>query len=182
MPVKATKEDFITNMGGVDPLTSYDILMNKCAWGNMNDPHVYVDPESFSNQSRPKTNMIRTAQSLIGIGKEKEAIQLMDKYFELFPDARFSYDMYTIPFAEMYYKAGETAKANRILERIARIYSQNLDYYYMFRGKVREYYTKDIEQALGILRRMNYIANENKQTRLAADLDKMFQEELKKYQ
>jgi hypothetical protein len=182
MPVKATNEDFITNMGGVDPLTSYDLLMNKFAWGNLNDPHVYVDPESQNNQARPKTNMLRTAQSLIAIGKNKEAIKLMDKYFELFPDSKFSYDMYTMPFAEMYYKVGETAKANKIMVRLSQIYSQNLDYYYMFKGKVREYYTKDIEQALGVLRRMNYIAQEHKQDKLSADLEKLFQQELKKYQ
>jgi hypothetical protein len=182
MPVKATKEDFIKNMGGVDPLTSYDLLMNKFAWGNLNDPHVYVDPESLNNQARPKTNMLRTVQSLIGIGKNKEAINLMDKYFELFPDSKFPYDMYTMPFAEMYYKVGETAKANKIMERIGRIYAQNLDYYFMFKGQRREYFTKDIEQSLGVLRRMNYIAMENKQTKLATYVDKLFQEELKKYQ
>jgi hypothetical protein len=182
MPVKATKEDFIPNMGGVDPITSYDLLMNKFAWGNLNDPHVYVDPESLNNQARPKTNMLRTAQALIEIGKNKEAVKLMDKYFELFPDSKFSYNMYTIPFAENYYKVGETAKANKIMVRISQIYSQNLDYYYMFKGKRRDYYSGDIEQALGVLRRMNYIAQENKQAKLAADLDRLFQQELKKYQ
>ncbi len=105
LPVKATREDYIPNMGGVDPLTSYDLLMNKFAWGNMNDPHVYVDPESLSNQSVPKTNMYRTAQSLINIRRYDDAIKLMDKYFELFPDSKYTYDMYTIPFAELYYRA-----------------------------------------------------------------------------
>jgi len=182
MPVKATKEDFIANMGGVDPITSYELLMNKFAWGNLNDPHVYVDPESLNNQARPKANMLRTTQALIEIGKNQEAVKLMDKYFELFPDSKFSYDMYTIPFAENYYKVGEPAKANKILERISQIYSQNLDYYYMFKGKRREYYSRDVEQALGVLRRMNYIAQEHKQAKLAADLDRLFQQELKKYQ
>jgi siroheme synthase (precorrin-2 oxidase/ferrochelatase) len=90
--------------------------------------------------------------------------------------------MFTMPFAENYYKVGETAKANMIMERIGQIYSQNLDYYFMFKGKRRDYYTRDIEQALGVLRRMNYIAKENKQDKLAADLDRLFQQELKKYQ
>ena len=109
-------------MGGVDPVTSYDLLMNKCAWGNLNDPHVYVDPESLNNQARPKTNMLRTTQALIGMGKNKEAIKLMDKYFELFPDSKIPYDLYTMPFAEMYYKVGETAKANKIMVRLGEIY------------------------------------------------------------
>ncbi|MCX6247459.1 MAG: DUF2723 domain-containing protein [Bacteroidetes bacterium] len=182
MPVKASNDDYIPNMGGVDPLTSYDLLMNKFAWGNLNDPHVYLDPESLNNQARPKTNMLRTTQALIEMGRKKEALKLMDKYFELFPDSRFTYDMYTMPFAEMYYKLGDTAKANKILVRLGEIYSQNLDYYYMFKGDKREYYSKDIEQALGILRRLNYVAEEHKQVKLASKMDALFQQELKKYQ
>jgi len=181
MPVKASKEDYILNMGGVDPLTSYDLLMNKFAWGNMNDPHVYVDPESLSNQARPKTNMFRTAQALIGLGKNNEAVKLLDKYFVLFPDSKFCYDMYTIPFAEMYYKTGEVAKANKIVERVGAIYTQNLDYYYTFKGEVRGYYSSDVEQALGVLRRLNNLARENKQVKLAEDLDRLFHKELNKY-
>jgi len=181
LPVKATREDYIPNMGGVDPLTSYDLLMNKFAWGNMNDPHVYVDPESLSNQSVPKTNMYRTAQSLINIRRYDDAIKLMDKYFELFPDSKYTYDMYTIPFAGLYYRAGEPVKANNIMARISQIYSQNLDYYYTFKGSVKEYYSGDIELALGILRRMYNIAVENNQEKLAKDLDILFHKELKKY-
>jgi outer membrane protein assembly factor BamD (BamD/ComL family) len=148
----------------------------------MNDPHVYVDPESLSEQSTPKNNMYRTALSLINIGKYDEAIRLMDKYFILFPGSKYPYDMFTIPYAELYYKAGEPAKANRILERIGQIYSQNLDYYYTFKGRWRDYYSDDIQQALGVLRRLYHLAHDNKQTILANDLDGLFHKELKKYQ
>ena len=181
MPVKAAREDYIPNMGGVDPLTSYDLLMNRFAWGNMNDPHVYVDPESLSNQVRPKSNMYRTAQSLVNIRRYDEAIRLMDKYFVLFPDAKYPYDMFTLPFAELYYRAGEPAKANKIMTRVSQIYSQNLDYYYTFNGRVKGYYTGDIDQALGILRRIFNIAMENHQLILANDIDILFRKELKKY-
>jgi hypothetical protein len=182
MPVKAAKEDYISGMGGVDAVTSYDLFMNKFAWGNMNDPHVYVDPESLSNQSRPKTNMYRTAQALINMGRNNEAIKLMDKYFELFPDDKYSYDMFTIPFAELYYKVGQPDKANKILMRITRIYSQNLDFYYSSTGRVREYYSKDVEMALGTLRRMNTVAVEYKQDKLADEINIAFKNELKKFQ
>jgi tetratricopeptide (TPR) repeat protein len=90
--------------------------------------------------------------------------------------------MYNIPFAEMYYKTGQAEKANRMLERLCEIYGQNLDYYYTFKGKYRDYYKKDIEQALGMLRRMNYLAKENKQDKLAAEADSLFNQKLKLYQ
>jgi tetratricopeptide (TPR) repeat protein len=126
--------------------------------------------------------MYRTAQSLMNIGKYNEAIKLMDKYFILFPGSKYPYNMYTLPFAELYYKAGEPAKANKIMERISQIYAQNLEYYYTFSGRWREYYSDDIEQALGVLRRTYNLARENNQPKLEDDLDRLFHKELKKYQ
>jgi hypothetical protein len=181
MPVKARKQDFIPNMGGVDAITSYDILMNKCAWGNLNDPHVYVDPESLNNAGRPKTNILRTAEALIDMGRKTEATRLMDVYFEKFPENKFVYDIYNVPFAEMYYKVGEPAKANKIMERLCVIYGQNLDYYYTFKGKYKDYFSKDVEQALGIIKRMNYVAKENNQDKLAARIDSLFNIKIKSY-
>jgi tetratricopeptide (TPR) repeat protein len=182
MPVKANPGDYINGMGGVDPLTSYDIMMNKCKWGNLNDPHVYVDPESLNNSVRPKTNVLRTAQALIEMGKKKEAVTLMDEYFKYFPESKIPYDMYNLPFAELYMKAGQTQKGVVLLERIAEIYSQNLDYYFSFTGKNKDYYQEDIQTALGLLKRMNSIASQNQQPKLAAKLDSLFNLKVKSYQ
>jgi hypothetical protein len=182
MPVKAEPNDYIQGMGGVDPITSYDILTNKCAWGNLNDPHVYVDPESLNNSVRPKTNILRTAQSLMDIGKKKDAVILMDQYFKYFPDSKIPYDMYVLPFAELYFKAGENKKAIDLVERISQICTQNLDYYFSFSGNNKEYYQEDIQTSLGMLKRMNSIASQNKQQKLAAKLDSLFNHEVKRYQ
>jgi hypothetical protein len=182
MPVKAMPNDYIQGMGGVDPTTSYDILMNKCAWGNLNDPHVYVDPESLNNSVRPKTNILRTAQSLMDQGKNKEAATLMDQYFKYFPDSKISYDMYVLPFAELYFKAGENKKAIALIERISQIYSENLDYYFSFSGKNKDYYQEDIQTALGMIKRMNTIASQNHQEKLAAKMDSLFNQKVKSYQ
>ena len=182
MPVKANPGDYINGMGGVDPVTSYDILMNKCKWGNLNDPHVYVDPESLNNSVRPKTNMLRTAQSLIEIGKKKEAVKIMDEYFKYFPDSKIPYDMYNMPFAELYFKTGETKKGVALIEGLAKIYEQNLDYYFSFKGKNKDYYQEDIQTALGLIKRMNVIASQNQQTKLAAKMDSLFNLKVKSYQ
>jgi tetratricopeptide (TPR) repeat protein len=182
MPVKALSNDYIPGMGGVDANTSYDILMNKCAWGNLNDPHVYVDPESLNNSVRPKTNILRTAQSLMDLGKKKDAILLMDQYFKYFPDSKIPYDMYVLPFAELYFKAGENKRATELIERISQIYSQNLDYYFSFSGKNKDYYQEDIQTALGMIKRMNSIATQNQQQKLAAKMDSLFNLKVKSYQ
>jgi len=182
MPVKADSADYIPGMAGVDPLTSYDIFQNKCAWGNLNDPHVYVDPESLNNTARPKTNIMRVARALLDMGKNKEAIEVMDTYIRYFPDSKVPYDMYMLPYAEYYYQAGATEKANKLMERLGQMYSQNLDYYYSFPANYREYFDQDIQTALGMIRRMSMVASANQQTQLAAKMDSLFNLKVKSFQ
>ena len=182
MPVKAGPADYIGGMGGVDALTSYDILKNKCAWGNLSDPHVYVDPESLNNSVRPKTNIMRVAQSLQEMGKNKEAIEMMDIYIKNFPDSKVPFDMYMLPYAEIYYKAGAVDKANKLVERVATIYSQNLDYYYSFSPENRQYFDQEVQTALGILKRLSMVASENNQPKLAGKMDTLFNMKIKSFQ
>jgi hypothetical protein len=182
MPVKADPNDYIQSMGGVDALTSYDILKNKCAWGNLNDPHVYVDPESLNNAVRPKTNFMRVAQSLLAQGKNKEAIEMLDIYIKYFPDSKVPYDMYMLPYAEIYYKAGAPDKANKLIARVAEICGQNLDYYYSFTPDNTNYFEQDIQTALGIIKRMSMVASENQQPELAAKIDTLFNMKIKAIQ
>ncbi|MEI7895912.1 MAG: DUF2723 domain-containing protein [bacterium] len=182
MPVKADSNDYIPNMGGVDAITSYNILKNKCAWGNLNDPHTYVDPESLNNAVRPKTNFMRVAQSLEQQGKMKEAVEMLDIYIKYFPDSKVPFDMYMLPYAEIYYKAGATDKANKLLERVADICSENLDYYNSFAPGNTEYFQQDVQTALGIIKRTAMVASQNKQAKLAEKLEAMFNMKIKTIQ
>jgi hypothetical protein len=182
MPVKANPGDYIPGMGGVDAEGSYDILMNKCAYGNLNDPHVYVDPESLNNSVRPKTSILRVAQHFVDAGQKEKAVKIMDRYFEAFPDSKITFDMYIVPFAELYYKAGQPDKANKIITRLTEIYRQNIDFYYSFSGQYKDYFKEDIQTSLGILRRMSQVASENGQKGAASAVDSVFNMELKRFQ
>jgi hypothetical protein len=181
MPVKAGRDEYIPGMGGVDAVTSYDLIRNKFAWGNLSDPHVYIDPESLNNSIRAKTNVLRTSQELIGMRKFNEAILLMDDYFRNFPESKFPFDMFIAPFAEMYYRCGEPSKADRILKKITRIYDENLDYYYSFTPKLKENFQKDIEQSLGTIRHMSMIAERYGRKQLMAEIDSVFNIKIKGY-
>ncbi|MDP1621293.1 MAG: DUF2723 domain-containing protein [Bacteroidales bacterium] len=174
MPVKADPADYIQGMGGVDALTSYDLLKNKFAWGNLNDSHVYVDPESLNNSVRPKTNFMRVAQALQEQGKNKEAIEMLDTYIKYFPDAKVPFDMYMLPYSEIYYQAGAPEKANKLIECVAEICSQNLDYYYSFSPSHAQYFEQDVQTTLGIIKRMSMVASQNNQHELAAHIDSLF--------
>ena len=125
---------------------------------------------------------MRVAKTLIAEGKKEQAIAVMDTYVKNFPDSKVHFDMYMLPYAEFYYEAGATDKANRLMERLAEISSQNLDYYYSFTGAYRQYFEQDIQTALGILRRMSMVASDYHQTQLAAKMDTLFNMKLKSFQ
>jgi hypothetical protein len=181
MPVKAEQEDYIPGMGGVDALNSYDIFMHKSAWGNLNDPHVYVDPESRNNAYRPKTNILRVAQSLIYQGQNKKALDLMDLFFKYFPYPKFALDMDDAIFANLYYKAGETAKANKLVEMISKVYTDQLDYYFTFTGDFAPAYKDDIQQSLEMLHSLQMLASQNKEEKLAKKMEDNFNREANKF-
>ena len=181
MPVPADSADYIKGMGGIDALTSYDILMNKCKWGNLADPHVYIDPESLNNSVRPKTNVMRVAQSLLNMDKKPEAVKLLNSYLTNFPDSKITYDIYMLPCAEAYYKAGDTAQANKIMRRVSEILTQNLDYYMSYDPGYRQYFQGDINTNMGMIRRISLIATDNKQPKLAKEMDDLFNKRIKEY-
>jgi hypothetical protein len=116
------------------------------------------------------------------LGKKKDAVKLMDQYFKYFPDSKVQYDMYVLPYAELYFKGGETKKAVDLIEKVSQIYCQNLDYYFSFSGKNKDYYQDDIQTAFGMLKRMNSIASQNQQPKLAAKMDSLFNQRIKSYQ
>ena len=181
MPVKADPEDYIPGLGGVDALNSYDILMHKSAWGNVNDPHVYIDPETRNNAYRPKTNILRTAQTLIRMGEKKKGLELMDLFFKYFPYQKFSIDMDDAIFANLYYKAGDVERGNKIVNIIAKIYTENLEYYYSFTGNFADAYKEDIQNALEMIHSLQMLASQNNQDKVAKQMENLFNMEAGKF-
>ncbi|HPE57939.1 MAG TPA: DUF2723 domain-containing protein [Bacteroidales bacterium] len=172
MPVKA--DNYINGVGGVDEQKSYDIFMNKCQWGNLADPHVYVDRESARNAVIPKQNFMRTAQAMVDKGENDKAIELLDYCLTQFPDEKFTYDMFMIPFINVYYDAGAPEKANAILERVFEIYTDNINYYNSLDADLQKYYESDYGQALGVIQQLGMMARTNKQDELYQKIDSSF--------
>ncbi|MCB0804868.1 MAG: DUF2723 domain-containing protein [Bacteroidales bacterium] len=176
MPVKA--KNFISGVGGVNEEKTFDLFMNKCQWGNLADPDVYIDRESYRNSIIPKQNFMRTAQAMVKKGENEKAIELLDKCLEEFPDSKITFDMYMIPFIEVYYDAGAPDKANAIAERVFEIYDQNLDYYYRLDNDLVKYFETDYNQALGVLQQLSMMAKSNKQDAFYEKVDSTFRQHL----
>jgi hypothetical protein len=172
MPVKS--QNYIRGLGGVNSEASYDILMNKCKWGNLNDPKVTIDRESSRNVVMPKQNFMRVADGLLKQDKKEEAIALLDRFIEVFPNEQFVFDEYILSVANLYYNADAPEKANVVLETIFKNYVEDIEYYQSLRGNVAAYYHEDYQNAMEIIQRMSMIAMINKQNELSTKMDSVY--------
>ncbi|MCX6272684.1 MAG: DUF2723 domain-containing protein [Bacteroidetes bacterium] len=170
MPVVASER--VQGLGGITTSQpSFDILMNKCKWGNLNDPRVTVDRESYRNVMIPKNNFARLAQKLVGENKKAEAIKVLDRCQEAFPNEKVHYDYYMLPFVEVYYKAGAMDKANKLLGTVSDIIQEDIKYYNSLKPKFAKYFDKEKNTDLAVLRRLSQLATENKQEAAAKKID-----------
>jgi transmembrane protein TMEM260 (protein O-mannosyltransferase) len=176
MPVKA--KEYAPGVGGVDANSTYDILMNKAVWGELNDPSVTVDRESSRNSGIAKQNYLRLARALLSENKKDSAGAVIDKCLEFFPQEKFPYDLYMIPYADVYYEAGQDEKANAIVLALADKYRDDLIYIRSLDAKRARAFDQDMQQAYAILQRLSQMTRTNGQKELSTQMDSIFYQEL----
>ncbi len=169
MPYKAPY--FVKGLGGIHIDKTYDVLMNKARWGNINDPRVTIDRESMRNSLFPRQNFMRLAQALLEENKLDSATSVADRFQEIFPNSKFTYDMYTIPFAEVYYEAGATERANQVVKTIAKNYQAEIVYYDAQTPAIASYYQDNRSLAVSMLQRLSMMARMYEQDTLKEELD-----------
>lgn len=178
MPVRPDNQDFIKGVGSVNADISYDIMMNKCKWGNLNMPGVYVDRESYRNTMIPKQNFARLARKLTLENKMDSAVRVCDYVQQIFPDNKIHFDYYMIQFVDVYFKAGAFEKGNKLANRLMQIYQQNTDYYLSLNPEFRGNYDEDLNEAFGFFNSMKQIAEQYDQKDIVKRVDKFMNERM----
>ena len=174
MPIKSTSQD---NIGGILVDQTYDKLMNKSQWGNLNKPGVSVDRESARNVSIALNGFIRLSRELVSENKLDSAAAIIDKCFEEFPMDKFPPDFFLYPWVEIYYKAGKYDKAIILSRNLVNRFSQEVDYYTSFpNGSV--IFKDDITRSLTLMRMFSQWAEQYKQEDYAKEIESIFQQKL----
>lgn len=129
VPIKnvPSKDGGPMDMGQIDADKMYDIVM-KWDWGNSNG-NIYHDPETRRNSITYRTNLSRLMNQLIEEGKIDKAKNVINLAITKMPLDKFGYYSLVEPFADGYYKVGETAKAHDLLNKLVNKYKENLNYY-----------------------------------------------------
>ncbi|NTW24360.1 MAG: DUF2723 domain-containing protein [Lentimicrobium sp.] len=179
VPVKKPGNE--NSIGHINSAILYDRLMNTFAYGNMEKPGVYLDETNRRMVSNLRTNFGRLAEQLILEGKNKEAAAVCDRCLEIIPDKSVKFDFFLLPFAEVYYKAGETTKGNALLNHLFDLYSEDLNYYFSFKPKQVPQFDFEMQQALAILNRVSIVAGEYKNQQLAEKARTELENQYEKY-
>ncbi len=167
--------------GGVYREGSYDLLVNKANWGNLNQEGVVPDRESVREAQYAQQAYSRLAQSLTNHGQYDSAIIVMDKYVEFFPNDKFPFDLRQYQYPEMYYVCGATEKGDQFLQTIMQNFCDKIEYYGKMKPKFKSYYQEDIEEAMSLLQHWGEVAKRYERTELSQQISDRMTEYLTLY-
>ncbi|TDX14092.1 DUF2723 domain-containing protein [Flavobacterium sp. S87F.05.LMB.W.Kidney.N] len=165
VPVKNTpsKDGGPLDMGQIDADKMYDIVM-KWDWGNNESEKIYHDPETRRNSITYRTNLSRLMNQLIEEGKIDKAKKVINLAITKMPLDKFGYYSLVEPFADGYYKVGETAKAQDLLNKLVQKYKEDLNYYSTLTPSDQTDLAVDIITDIERYRSLLHVMQDNKDT------------------
>lgn len=179
IPVKA--DDYYMGYGGVYREGSYDLLVNKAQWGNLNQDGVVPDRESVRNHEFARLSYVRLAQSLVNHQEYDSAVVVMDKFQEFFPNEKFPYEIRLYQFPEMYYTCGAYEKGDDMMGKLVKNACEKIEYYGNMEPKFFMYYQETIDEQISLLRQMQLTAKKHERTEMREAIDPKMDEYLKRY-
>jgi tetratricopeptide (TPR) repeat protein len=152
--------------GGVNTPVMYDNLMNKFEF-NIRKPGFLVSDDVYRMTVTMRNSFAMLAEALVIENKLDSALQVCDRALELIPDQIVPYNYFNLAIAEAYLRVGEADKGNGILQRIIEIQDEQLEYFFRFDARKREYIAMDIQQAMAILNAVAQLAADNGQKEIS---------------
>lgn len=137
VPVLHPKEPGTVDFGEVNPDIMYDNMMNKFAFGNMEDPDVYLDETNRRLAYNLRNCFGRLASKLSEEGQKEKAIEVLDYCMAKMPEEKFEFNYFIFGVIEGYYKAGADKKARELVDLFADRLDGELAYYSQFTGDDR---------------------------------------------
>ena len=132
VPIQTGKDPLVPGVlgkGRVDADKVYDNVMNKFKWGNFDKYELFVDKSYAPSVQSHRYMMLRAIQEFLRRGEKAKAIELCDKYFEVFPNMNFPYDYNAFYFIQSYVRAGAIEKAKEHGLILAQETAEYLNFY-----------------------------------------------------
>lgn len=121
----------------VDTQRMFDNFMKKFRFGNVADPNVYVDQTIMRMCLTHRMRMVQLAAQLLKEGRKNDALLVLNKCEQAFPERQVPYDFFSLGFSpngnkflmpDVYRQLGRTADARRILVAVAKNTTQYINW------------------------------------------------------
>ena len=116
----------------VDTERTYDIVMNKFKFGNVNKENIYLDETILRMCYTHRLIMVTLAQNLIEEGKMDKAEKVLDYTEEQLPSRNIPRNPFqdsSIEIAKGYLMIGADKKADKVLDELTKTFQQYLNWY-----------------------------------------------------
>lgn len=160
---------------GVNIDVTYDNMMNKFKWGNVNDPKVYLDENTLRMCRTHRMMFGQLVKALVEINDTVRALKALDYAMEVLPGTTVRHDYTSAILAEYYYAIGEYAKGNEIMDFVANDCVQNLDWYFALNRNQRNSVQNRIGHNFGVLNHVLRIAEQYQQAEIVGKYFKDFE-------
>jgi tetratricopeptide (TPR) repeat protein len=152
----------------------YENVMTKFKWGNFDKYKLYVDKSYLPSVQSIQLSMRRTAFELLREGKKDDAIKLIDKYFEVYPNMNFPYDYRAMYMLAVYFQAEAYDKAKPHLEILAANTQDLLEYLDSLDSDTLKSYEQDYRLAYQTMENILTEARRAKDDDFVKKLEEMF--------
>jgi len=167
--------------GSVYPERIYDNVMHKFKWGNVDKERVYLDPAYSPALSNITNTMLHAARTFIERGDKQKALDLANKYLQVFPEQNRPLDYFGMDVLEVLYAAGDTARANKLSLEYAKKTDRELKYYFNLPDDVRDAFTMEINMGAQSLQNLMQYGVNYKDEKLTKEVMPMFEYARKRY-
>jgi hypothetical protein len=148
---------------GVNVDEMYNNMMTKFRYGGIENPKVYLD-ENILRMCRTHRMMFsQLIGALVMKGDSVRAKKALDYCNKVIPGNTVRHDYTSTQLADFYYKLGESAKGNAIMDDVAKDCVENLDWYLNLNTSQRNSVNNRIGHNMAVLNQVMRICDEAKQ-------------------
>jgi Protein of unknown function (DUF2723) len=165
----------VVGNGKVNTDLTYNNIMTKWKWGNFDTEDTYVNTSYGPSLQTMRIVFIRSARTLLAKNEKAKAVELVEKYFKVFPSNNFQHDYFSTYLLDVLVKAGAYDKAAPIFRELATETSQQMAFYDSQNDSdLKASYQQDFQFAVRTAGDIKRMAAETKDAALISELDATF--------
>ena len=158
-------------VGGVADDKIFDRFMTKFKWGGFDKEKTFISKNYGPSVQTTQFLVMREVEELIANKKNDKAVQLLDKYFQVFPNMNFTFDYYSAIMMQSYTRAGAPDHAKKVAIQLESNLLQSFKFYNSLSATARkESFAREMQMDGTTARMLQGFAEETKDTEYAKKL------------